>query len=146
MSAPEGKGRYHDVLPPWARENGRPRKARRDRPPERWREIPGWEHYEASNHGRIRRAIGGRGTYEGRVLSPWPSGGRKGNGYYYVDLCVDGIRSARLVHRLVARAWLGAPPHEDAQVDHLNSRKADNRPANLEWVDQEENLRRMNAT
>lgn len=39
-----------------------------------WKIIPGFENYEASSHGRIRRAAGGRGARKGHVLAQHPAG------------------------------------------------------------------------
>lgn len=46
------------------------------------------------------------------------------------------------VSRLVCSAFHGAAPFEDAVVDHINGDKHNNRPDNLEWVTQAENLLR----
>lgn len=45
-------------------------------------------------------------------------------------------------HRLVMMVWKPAPNMEQLTVDHLNHNKRDNSLDNLEWVTQEENVRR----
>jgi hypothetical protein len=45
-------------------------------------------------------------------------------------------------HRLVMLTWKPIPNAENLTVDHLNHNKRDNSLVNLEWVTQEENLRR----
>lgn len=40
----------------------------------------------------------------------------------------------KLLHRLVALAFLGPPPFPDASVDHINRIKTDNRACNLRWA------------
>ena len=45
------------------------------------------------------------------------------------------------VHVLVCEAWHGPRP-EGMQVDHIDGIKSNNHPSNLEWVTQEENMRR----
>jgi hypothetical protein len=51
----------------------------------------------------------------------------------------SGVRRTRLVHRLVAEAFHGAA--DGRVVNHRNGDRRDNRPDNLEWVTQRENVR-----
>jgi HNH endonuclease len=44
------------------------------------------------------------------------------------------------VHRLVAEAFLGPPPFDGAVVMHIDENAANNRPSNLRWGSQKENL------
>ena len=48
----------------------------------------------------------------------------------------------KLIHRLVMLTFKPIPNAEDLTVDHLNHNKRDNSVYNLEWVTQEENLKR----
>lgn len=44
------------------------------------------------------------------------------------------------VHRAVCEAFHGSPPFPNAVVIHLNENALDNRPENLKWGTQKENL------
>ena len=53
--------------------------------------------------------------------------------YYKVTLYCNGVvHKDKLVHRLVAMAYLPNPNHYQ-QVNHINKNKSDNRVENLEW-------------
>jgi hypothetical protein len=61
------------------------------------------------------------------------------DGYPYVMLNIDGKRYKRVVHRLIAAAFL--PQIEGkSQVNHKNGIRHDNRVENLEWVTSQENI------
>lgn len=102
---------------------------------EEWRPIPGFETYEASSFGRIRRGLPGKGTRAGKIRKPT----LLPNGYLNVDLWVDGVRYKIYVHRAVALAFHGDPPFPDAEAAHRNRQKADNRPSNIRWATRLEN-------
>jgi hypothetical protein len=84
---------------------------------ERWRAIPGFEPFEASNLGRIR---GPRGIMKGTVAG----------GYRRVCPNRFGQRHLR-VQRLVFAAFHGPIP-EGFHVHHKDEDKLNNRPGNLE--------------
>ena len=61
------------------------------------------------------------------------------DGYIFVRVKEHGTRRHYLVHRLIASVYChGYSP--DLQVNHRNGVKHDNRPCNLEWVTQSENM------
>lgn len=109
--------------------------------PERWLPIPGYEGlYEVSSLGRVRSCerliIGSDGRR--RVF---PSRIRKlmtYNEYVYVSLLVNQKEKRHLVHRLVAEAFIPNPDKKEC-VDHLNTKRDDNRACNLAWVSHAEN-------
>ncbi len=98
--------------------------------PEEWKTIPSYPKYEVSNRGRVRPKVPQcRKAHD------------DGKGYLQLRLCDEnGVTRTVKAHRLVAEAFLG--PAEGRQVNHRNGKRADNRLANLEYVDgQKENMR-----
>jgi hypothetical protein len=90
--------------------------------PEEWRQIPGLEgYYDASTHGRIKRAS------TGRIRKPYPTGPYK---RMMVLLSIDGHHQNRYVGELVARTWIGPRPPGQL-VRHGPAGQADNNPGNL---------------
>ncbi|PJK30143.1 hypothetical protein CVT23_09160 [Minwuia thermotolerans] len=87
-------------------------------------EAPG---YEVSSWGRVagKRA---------RILAH-----ARTHGYHVVCLTRDSQSFNRRVSRLVADAFLGPPPFDDALVAHNNGDKDDNRVSNLRWASALEN-------
>lgn len=107
-------------------------------PPEVWIQI-GESHYSVSTHGRVRRDPYYRTYTDGRSRY-FPERILKGSinedGYRVVDL--QGI-GARLVHRLVAQAFILNPDNKP-EVNHKNGDKLKNTVWNLEWVTTKENV------
>lgn len=60
------------------------------------------------------------------------------NGYETVHLRINGKAQTRLVHRLVASAFIPNPLNWD-DVNHINEIKTDNRVENLEWMSHKDN-------
>ena len=90
------------------------------------RDAPG---YEVSSHGRVRN--GG-----GLVMRQQTS-----NGYHRIQI----DRRQMLVHRLVAEAYI-PNPEGNAEVNHIDGDKSNNRVSNLEWVTPSENVRKAYET
>lgn len=103
-----------------------------------WRNVKGYEGiYRVSDQGRIFR-IGQLLPRKNGVLAWHPGGFLKPRmnscGYLRVQLCRRGKPELKLVHRLVAEAFLGES-NGLPQVNHKNENKQDNRAENLEWCD-----------
>jgi hypothetical protein len=93
-----------------------------------WRGIPGFEEYEASSFGRIRRVD------SGRVLKPVIDS----DGRHRVNLWRANKYRTRRVHQLVALAFHGPQP-DGTEVAHLDGNVGNNRPSNLAWCTPKEN-------
>ena len=103
---------------------------------EEWRPVVGFEgYYEVSSLGRVRsldrvveRKDGYRYTKRGRILSPW----RNSSGRWSLGLVRGGVNSSRMVHRLVAEAFI---PNQDnlPWVLHWDDNPDNNHVDNLRW-------------
>ena len=113
---------------------------------ETWKTVPGFELLEASNMGRIRkkpymvklpnggfRGSGGTGTF-GAVYKANKIAKHSYRGVTY--RCYGPLK----VHRLVCLAFYGLPPFERAVVIHIDEDAHNNKPENLKWGTQKENM------
>lgn len=80
--------------------------------------------YQISNTGKVK------GLKRNKILKPI----LQRSGYYYVDL----QRKRRLVHRLVAEAFIDNPDNLP-EVNHKDEDKVNNSVENLEWCDSKYN-------
>jgi len=92
---------------------------------EEWRPITGFEAYEVSNHGNVRK---GDRAMTGTVIT-------QPNGYKQVrvGLRKDGIKTLCIVSRLVAKAFI-PNPEDLPTVDHIDRDSQDNHISNLRWA------------
>lgn len=107
---------------------------------EMWKAIEGTNgRYEISNTGKVRsNNYLGHGTT--KELKPWANGG-----YKRVNMTIAGKKTNRLVHRLVAEAFIPNPENKP-EVNHQDGNKHNNRADNLEWSTRKENLDHADAT
>lgn len=116
---------------------------------ELWKQVVGYEGvYEVSNLGRIKSLARewkwGNGAIRKRgdlIMSP----GINSSGYPTVNLIVDGKVSNKVLHRLVAKAFI-QNPLQKPEVNHKNGIKTDATLNNLEWCTREENQQHAYAT
>lgn len=105
-----------------------------------WKDIKGFESlYQVSDKGHVKslpRTIKRNHsvmTLRGRILIPQTSS----NGYLFVSLSKDGIKTQQRIHRLVAEAFM---PNGCGEVNHVDENKLNNSLSNLEWVSHKENI------
>jgi len=102
---------------------------------EEWRPVVGFEGmYEVSSLGRVR-SLQPRWCNV-RILKLWLTR----DGYPQVHLRLGNVSKLVRVHRLVAEAFIGKAPKNRPHVNHRDANKQNNRPANLEYVNNEENM------
>jgi hypothetical protein len=111
-----------------------------------WKPVPSKEGIKAISFGRIllpeRQANMPHGGFRNYKTKPTYGGKRKATktarheymGYY------SKFFGNLKVHRLVCEAFHGPPPFPNAVVIHLDENALNNRPENLKWGTQKENL------
>ena len=107
---------------------------------EQWNEIPSLPEYEASSWGRVRRKVytkemphGGVREYGGKAhFGAFDARARR---FQFVFR-----QKTYRVHRVVCEAFHGPAPFEGAVVMHLDEDSTNNRPENLCWGTQKQNL------
>lgn len=97
-----------------------------------WKDIEGFEGlYQVSNMGRVRSLD--RKDKMGRSLKEKVLADKHNNrGYHTIALRRDGNTEYRLIHRLVAKAFLDNP-NNWPEVNHKDEDKVNNAASNLEW-------------
>lgn len=84
--------------------------------------------YEISNYGRVRN------KKTGKILKPYVNP----KGYHQITMCCEKGNKTKLVHRLVALAFISNPKNKP-QVNHIDENRHNNHVVNLEWVTEWEN-------
>ena len=115
-----------------------------------WKNIEGYEGYQVSNLGRVRsldRIDSNNHPLNGVILKPYISN----SGYLLVGLYKQQKRDRKLLHRLVAEAFIPNPENKP-EIDHINTIKTDNtvflnedgsinyEKTNLRWTTRKENI------
>ncbi len=84
-------------------------------------------------------------TKDGKVWShlgkgKWRKFGLINDGYFQINLRKNNKNNFFLIHRLVALAYIPNPQNKP-RVNHINSKRTDNRVKNLEWVTHSEDIK-----
>lgn len=119
-----------------------------------WKPVDGFEGlYEISSFGRLKRLAGStnrfyRGKFIGLVKRPKDiilkntinyKGYCRNDMYKFIDNNTIITRFNCLIHRLVAKAFIGAPPKGLNQINHKDGNKTNNYYYNLEWCNNSQN-------
>lgn len=106
-----------------------------------WKDIPEFKGYQASNLGRIKSL--GRNYFNG--VSYFTRQGRimkinvkNSAGYYMLSIWIDARQKSKMVHRLVAFAFLKRIDGKN-YINHKDGNKLNNRVENLEYCSNREN-------
>lgn len=106
---------------------------------EEWRVSPTLPEYEVSSYGRLRKTVhykdmpkGGKRKYGGQIHVGQDSGEGR--------MIIQYKGKTYKVHQLICEAFNGPKPFEKAVVMHLDENYRNNRPDNLAWGTQKENL------
>lgn len=93
-----------------------------------WKDVVGYEGiYKVSNLGNVK-SLHWRNSFDERIMTPH----LLGRGYYFVNLRNKSKGKSKLVHRLVAQAFIPNPNNYPC-VNHKDENKLNNCVDNLEW-------------
>lgn len=109
---------------------------------ERWVDIIGFENYQVSDNGRLRRKnckvpykSGSIANYSEKILKP-----DLVKGYLRYTLSKENVQKRYVIHRLVALYFIPNQLNKPC-VNHKDGNKLNNHYTNLEWVTHSENER-----
>lgn len=108
-----------------------------------WKDIPGYEPYQASNLGRIRNGKKGKTENCKKLGTPLKTRVTE-RGYEELKLSINKQRVHMLVHRLVALAFIPNPDNKQF-VDHIDTNRLNNNVSNLRWTTISENANNPNT-
>ena len=108
-----------------------------------WRDVVGYDgRYKVSSKGRVKsieRTVERSDGFFNVVPSKMFALTKDNMGYYTVRLTKNGICKSKLVHKLVAEAFIDNPMGYK-YVNHIDENKTNNKVDNLEWCSHEYNI------
>jgi hypothetical protein len=105
-----------------------------------WKDIPGYEgKYQISNKGRVK-SLPRNDKFCKRPTEIIMKVFICGSGYEEVILSIKRKRKPKLIHRMVAEAFVPKQPGKE-EVNHKDGNKLNNDYTNLEWVTPSENIK-----
>lgn len=105
-----------------------------------WKRIEEYPNYEVSNLGRVRTTkyySNAQKKYYDRILVLKQKTNRCG--YNHVGLSNENGRKNKVIHRLVAKAFI-PNPNNFLEVNHKDGNKQNNKVNNLEWCTRSYNV------
>lgn len=97
-----------------------------------WKDIAGWEGaYQVSTYGRVKSLKYGKE----RILKT----NKNSRGYLMVGLSIKSKTYSKVIHRLVAQAFIPNPDNK-CDVNHIDEDKTNNNVNNLNWMTRSENV------
>ena len=113
---------------------------------EHWKSVPSKVGLMASSFGRIKlpngiakMPKGGFRKYETKPTYGIKCKSSKTSRHEFMSISTKKFGNMK-IHRLVCEAFHGVPPFENAVVIHIDENSLNNRPENLKWGTQKENL------
>ena len=100
--------------------------------------IAGTDKYTISNYGRVL-------SYTGTKVKLLKQTKNTENGYYRVRIKVNGKYCSKLVHQLVAEAFLEVPDgytREQLQIHHKDFNKLNNAVQNIEYLAPQDHIKK----
>lgn len=111
---------------------------------EKWRTVKinnKKTHYLVSSSGQIYDTIKQKLC---QLSTKWVTASRKDKKYFVYDFNVNGIYIQKMIHRVVAEAFIRNPKKLET-VDHINNDSTDNRVENLQWLSRQDNTRKSTS-
>ena len=107
-----------------------------------WKDIKGYEgYYQISSLGRVKslnrtkkHSYNSIALLKEKYLKP-----QSANGYKFVRLCKGNNVKMKIVHRLVAEAFI-PNPNNYKEINHKDENKSNNNISNLEWCTHKYNI------
>lgn len=96
-----------------------------------WKDIPYFEKYQVSNLGRLKSLKSGKAI----IIKTY----KQKNGYIQACFWANGKSNKKLLHRLVAEAFVPNPNGYN-EINHLDENKENNVFTNLEWCEHSYNV------